>query len=207
LRKLNEIMAEENYTNELDADFWNARWLHDQTGWDVGQASPPIMTFMQDFPQHDAKILIPGCGNAYEAEALVELGFTSITLLDISEEAVRRLKEKYRHLPQIKVLQGNFFEHDGTYDLIIEQTFFCAQVLERREEYVKKMQELLTPKGKLIGVLFNRDFGPIGPPFGGNEAEYRSLFEPFFAIHKMEPCYNSIRPRAGSELFIHLIRK
>ncbi|MCS7037470.1 MAG: SAM-dependent methyltransferase, partial [Saprospiraceae bacterium] len=55
----------------------------------------------------------------------------------------------------------------------------------------------------LAGVLFDRDFEG-GPPFGGHAEEYRALFEPLFRIHTLEPCYNSIPPRAGAEVFIIL---
>ncbi len=195
------------YTNELDADFWNQRWLDGTTGWDIGYASPPITEFMAGYGDKNASILIPGCGNAYEAEYLANDGFSDITLLDIAPEAVRRLKDKFTLSKAVTVLCGNFFEHDGKYDLILEQTFFCAQVLERREEYVSKVHSLLNPGGVLAGVLFGVDFGGGGPPFGGDAAEYRKLFESYFDIEIMEPCYNSIKPRAGSELFIFMKRK
>lgn len=200
-------MGNEQYTNELDANFWNLRWQTGRIGWDIGCAAPPITEFMQNYENKDAAILIPGCGNAYEAEFLVEKGFTNITLIDIAEEAVKQLKVKFKDASQVTILNEDFFKHQGKYDLIIEQTFFCAQVLPRRTEYVQKIHSLLNPSGKLMGVLFGVDFGPEGPPFGGNINEYRSLFESLFEINKLESCYNSIKPRAGSELFIELTKK
>lgn len=200
-------LKEAHFVNELDAAFWNRRWESGQTGWDIGKASPPIADFINQYPDKNAAVLIPGCGNAYEAEYLVSKGFQNITLLDIAPEAVSRLKEKFKAAQQVKVLCGDFFLHKGKYDLIFEQTFFCAQVLQRRDAYVRQMADLLNPNGKLVGVLFGVDFGISGPPFGGNLSEYQKLFRPFFTIKKMEPCYNSIAPRAGAELFIHLIKK
>jgi len=32
------------------------------------------------------------------------------------------------------------------------------------------------------------------------------IFKPFFSVVSMEPCYNSIGPRAGTELFIQLTK-
>lgn len=196
-----------NFENELDASFWNERWRTEQTGWDVGYASPPVTHYMDQYENKNAALLIPGCGNAYEAEYIVKKGFTNITLVDISEVAVSKLKNKFKGLSQIKVICEDFFKHKGKYDLIIEQTFFCAQVLERRKEYVEKMHSILNNKGRLAGVLFGVVFEKPGPPFGGEEMEYRVLFEPYFHIHKMEACYNSIPPRAGAELFINLEKK
>ena len=43
----------------------------------------------------EAKILIPGCGNTYEAEYLLEQGFTNITVIDIAPTLVENLKKKY----------------------------------------------------------------------------------------------------------------
>jgi copper chaperone CopZ len=72
-----------------------------------------------------------------------------------------------------------------------------------RPKYVWKMHQLLAPKGKIVGLLFNRDFEE-GPPFGGNKVEYTNLFSGAFTIQKMEVCTNSVAPRANSELFIEL---
>ena len=93
--------------------------------------------------------------------------------------------------------------HQGKYDLIIEQTFFCALDPLHRSAYAIKMNELLSKSGKLVGLLFDRSF-VSGPPFGGSEEEFRKLFSQHFRLKTMERCYNSIEPRKGSELFINL---
>ena len=97
------------FENELDASFWNQRWISGQTGWDIGYASPPLVKFMEGYPNKDAAILSPGCGNAYEAAHFADNGFSNITLVDISEEAVSRLREKFKHTPQIKIHCEDFF--------------------------------------------------------------------------------------------------
>ncbi len=195
------------HTNELNADFWNHRWKSGLTGWDIGYASPPLVEYMSQYEDKSVSILIPGCGNSYEAENLLSKGFDDITLIDISEELTNRLRERFKKAPQIKVIYEDFFNHVGQYDLILEQTFFCAQILERREEYVSHVASLLKRGGRLVGVLFNVDFGKEGPPFGGDENEYRKLFSGLFDIRVMSPCYNSIPPRAGSELFVVMVKK
>jgi SAM-dependent methyltransferase len=202
-----EQTAKENFENELDASFWNQRWHTGQTGWDIGYASPPITQYLEHYTNKNAAILIPGCGNAYEAEYLATNGFTNVTLVDIAEEAVARLAEKFKNTPQVKVLCEDFFHHQGQYDLIIEQTFFCAQVLERRKEYVQKMASLLRENGLLMGVLFGVHFEKQGPPFGGNKETYEVLFRSYFQIEKLATCYNSIHPRAGTELFFVFKKK
>lgn len=194
-------------TSSLDKNYWDNRWANAETGWDIGYASPAIVKYMEQFPDKDASILIPGCGNAYEAMSLVEMGFQHIVLLDISEQAVNKLRERFGAMPEVKLVCDDFFRHTGAYDLIIEQTFFCALDPSLRPAYVRKANSLLKEGGQLIGLLFNRDFEAAGPPFGGHKEEYLNLFMPHFHIHKMEPCYNSIPPRASFELFVNLLKK
>ena len=196
--------SDASFENSLNQDFWNKRWENQQTGWDIGYASPAIVEYMKHYPNKDAAILIPGCGNAYEAESMLEMGFTHITLMDIADIAVERLIEKFRFTDRIQVLCEDFFQHQGTYDLIVEQTFFCAHLPERREELAQKAASLLNDNGKMIGLLFNREFEKQGPPFGGRREDYIPLFETYFSKVHMEECYNSIPPRAGAELFIQL---
>lgn len=191
----------------LDSAYWNTRWENQQTGWDVGYASPAIVDYMHAYPDKNAAILIPGCGNAYEAEQLVAKGFTDITLIDIAPKACALLEEKFAGVPAIKILCTDFFAHTGHYDVMIEQTFFCAIPTDRRSDYAYRSAALLNPNGRIIGLLFNRSFEQQGPPFGGTAAEYESIFTPYFDRATMEPCRNSIPPRAGSELFVNLVKK
>ncbi|EEI94325.1 thiopurine S-methyltransferase (TPMT) [Sphingobacterium spiritivorum ATCC 33300] len=193
--------------NPLDQNYWDERWLKNETGWDMGQASPAITKYMEQYPNKNAAILIPGCGNAYEAEYLLVKGFMNITLIDIAPKAVETLKEKFSGTPQVKVLCGDFFGHEGNYDLIIEQTFFCAIPPGRRKEYAEKTASLLNENGKIIGVLFDKQFNQSFPPFGGCPCEYKPIFEPHFTIKTMDGCYNSIPSRTKSEVFINLIKK
>ncbi|WP_312555577.1 methyltransferase domain-containing protein [Empedobacter brevis] len=189
---------------ELNENFWNSKYIHHETGWDLKAPSTPLKEYIDQLENKNSRILIPGCGNAYEADYLLEQGFTAITLIDISEVIVKTIKEKFKNKAAIKVLHQDFFTLEGEFDLILEQTFFCALDPELRQKYSIKMNELLAENGKLVGVLFNRDFGNDTPPYGGNKAEYQTYFNDYFDFKVMENCYNSIPPRAGSELFINL---
>lgn len=191
---------------KFDQDYWNDKWEKSQIGWDIGNASTAISEYFLQVENKALKILIPGCGNAHEAELLLGEGFKNITLLDISPKACELISKKFSSA-EVEVVCEDFFVHEGQYDLIVEQTFFCALEPRLRVEYVKKMHELLTENGKIVGLLFNRDFGKPTPPFGGREAEYRALFEDFFEIKTLERCYNSIKPRENTELFINFSKK
>ncbi len=188
----------------LSQEYWNNRYLQHQTGWDIGTVSTPLKEYIDQLSDKQISILIPGGGNSYEALYLLEQGFTDVTVIDLAPAVTEKLKKQTEsYQSHITIITGDFFELNGQYDLILEQTFFCAIDPALREHYVTKMSELLKPKGKLVGVLFNRSF-EAGPPFGGSEAEYRALFASTFHQIHIEPCYNSISPRSGSELFVVL---
>ena len=193
--------------NPNDQSYWDAQWANNTTRWDIGHAAPAITEYMDQYENKDAAILIPGCGNAYEAAFLIKSGFTNITLIDISPTAISIIKEKFAFAPQVKILCCDFFEHQGNYDLIIEQTFFCAIPPNKRNDYAMKTASLLNVNGKIIGLLFDQIFPKQGPPFGGSKVEYIKTLEPYFDIITMENCYNSIKPRANSEVFINLKKK
>jgi SAM-dependent methyltransferase len=185
---------------ETSKDFWNSRWETGQTGWDIGTTAPAFINYFSDFSQKNAAILIPGCGSGYEAEFLVSAGYTNITLIDIAPKAVERLNKKFENNHNIHIICGDFFEHQGQYDYLLEQTFFCAINPALRSDYVKKAHAILRPKGKIIAVLFDRSFEG-GPPFSGSKQEYIELFMPYFKITSLETNQRSIPQRMGTEVF------
>lgn len=191
----------------MNKDYWNERYAAGQTGWDLGKASPPLEDYIKQLGNKDLKILLPGCGNGYEALLMAELGFTNLTVLDIAPLAVEKLQDRLQSYPSVRILCEDFFEHVDNYDLILEQTFFCALPPSMREQYVQKMAELLVPQGKLVGLLFATEFDKAGPPFGGTTEEYLQLFSPYFTDAILEPCRNSIRPRQGNELFVKWVKR
>lgn len=191
----------------LDARFWTAKYKNQETGWDLGQVSPPLKAYFDQLKNKDLKILIPGGGNSYEAEYLHAQGFKKVYAADLSETPLLNLKRRVPTFPNHHLLHTDFFELKDRFDLIIEQTFFCALNPSLRPKYVKKMSQLLKPSGHLVGLLFNATLNNDKPPFGGNQQEYKVLFSKHFNLEIMEPCHNSIKPRLGSELFIKLSPK
>lgn len=183
--------------------FWQKRYTENRTGWDLGDISPPIRAYFDQVKNRELKILFPGCGNAYEAEYLHQNGFTNIYVLDFAEQPLLALKQRCSDFPADHIISADFFNHKGSYDIIVEQTFFSAIDPSDRQKYAQNVYELLKPGGKYVGVLFDVEF-PDGPPFGGSQDEYRGYFELYFSHVQMEPCYNSISPRSGAELFIML---
>lgn len=192
---------------KLDATTWNLRYQNNETGWDIGYASTPLVSYFQSLNDKNIDILIPGGGNGHEVTWLFEHGFNKVHLLDWAPEPLQRFAKKYPNFPTENLICSDFFEHQGQYDLIVEQTFFCAIDPALRKQYVNKIQELLKPGGKLAGVMFGVPLNDDHPPFGGSLEEYQKLFADQFTILHMEPCSNSIAPRMGNELFVEMTKK
>jgi methyl halide transferase len=190
------------HATTLDSKYWDRRYREGNTGWDIGSVSPPLKEYILTLSNKDINILIPGAGNCYEAAFLWDQGFKNITILDFASSLIQKLRNKWQHHMGVRLLSQDFFEHEGCYDLILEQTFFCAISPEKRPEYVRKMFELLAPGGTLTGVMFNVDFEQEGPPFGGHIQEYQSHFTSYFPDVLFAPCHHSILPRQGREVLI-----
>ncbi|MEJ8802654.1 methyltransferase [Pontibacter sp. H249] len=189
---------------DFDAGYWQKRYLQNNTGWDTGSITPPLKSYFDQLQNKDLRLLIPGCGNAYEAEYLHNNGFKNVFLVDVAPAPLQNFARRMPDFPREHLLNQDFFELEEEYDLIVEQTFFCALDPALRPAYAQKMASLLAPGGKLVGLLFDTNFQKPGPPFGGSREEYKSYFEPYFKFRHFETAYNSIPPRQDNELFILL---
>ena len=191
--------------------FWTNRYEKKATGWDIGYPSTPIKTYIDQLASKDLKILIPGAGNAYEAEYLFANGFEQVYVMDVALQPLKDFQERNPSFPSNQLLHENFFHHQGQYDLIVEQTFFCSfpPTAENRMAYAEHMWNLLKAGGKLVGLWFSFPLRPNQdrPPYGGLRSEYFQYFEPKFVIKTFEPAYNSIKPRMENELFGIFVKK
>ena len=192
---------------DLDRDFWQQRYADGTTGWDLGAVSPPLKAYFDQLTDKDLRILIPGGGRSYEAEHLHKAGFRNVFVIDLTSAPFEDLLARCPDFLEEHLITGDFFAHDGSYDLIVEQTFFCALDPALRERYVEHMHRLLAPGGKLIGVLFDDPLNDDHPPFGGNQDEYLALWRPVFGEVLLERCHNSVPPRAGRELWLKAAKR
>jgi len=184
--------------------YWDKTYENNRAGWDIGYVSTPLKAYFDQLKDKELQILIPGAGNAYEAEYLWKQGFKNVFVLDFSNAAMQSFLKRCPDFPQSHAFTTDFFSHQGQYDLLVEQTFFTSLLPSQREAYAIKTAQLLKPGGKLMGVVFNHWFEHDGPPYGGTEEEYRQLFLPHFILKVFETAYNSIKPRRNRELFLLL---
>ena len=194
-------------TMKLTSKYWEERYQQGEDKWDVGEISTPIKEYIDQITDKKIKILIPGAGNGYEFEYLIKNGFKNSFVVDYAETPLENIKKRIPDLNENQVINSDFFELEGKFDLIIEQTFFCALNPELREEYVRKMKSILNPKGKIAGLLFQFPLTTEGPPFGGSKEEYIALFQKDFNSITMETAHNSIAPRKNKELFVIFEKK
>ena len=191
----------------LTNKYWQERYEKGDTGWDIGAPSPPLKAYLEQVEDKNKALLIPGAGHGYELEYALSLGFTNITVLDYAEAPLQAIRNRLTENEYFRLVQSDFFDHHDSYDLMLEQTFFCALSPLLRGDYVTHMHALLKPGGKLVGLLFQFPLTESGPPFGGSATEYLERFEPLFSIQTLETCYNSIPPRQGNELFFIFNKK
>jgi len=192
--------------NKADLEkYWTERYKDQKTGWDIGYPSTPLKAYIDQLENKSIKILLPGAGNSYEAEYLHNSGFLNVYVLDIAQAPLDALLKRVPSFPKEHILKSDFFDLQGNFDLILEQTFFCSfpPTEQNRNNYSKQMHNLLSEEGKLVGLWFDIPLtgDMVKRPFGGTKDLYLQYLSPYFKTHTFAPCYNSIAPRAGSELF------
>lgn len=192
---------------KLNKEYWEERYKQQLTGWDIGYISTPIKVYIDQLEDKNIRVLIPGAGNSYEVEYLYKNGFKNVYVIDIAKSPLQNLKMRVPLFPDEQLIEGDFFDLNMKFDLILEQTFFCALNPQARKDYAQRVHDLLNKDGKIAGLLFNFPLTEEGPPFGGTKKEYLMYFEPLFKIKVFEVCYNSIKPRDGKELFFIFEKK
>lgn len=186
----------------LNKDFWEGRYARNNLGWDIGYVSTPLKEYIDQLENKNLKILVPGAGNGYEVVYLHNSGFKNVHVIDLARQPLDKIKAEIQEFPRSQLIYGDFFNLEiQDFDLILEQTFFCALNPELRKNYVQKMFQLLKPGGRLAGLLFDFPLTLNGPPFGGSLKEYKELFHSTFTINTLARANNSIPPRKDKELF------
>tara|TARA_B110000091_G_C13750203_1_gene447319 strand:- start:600 stop:1181 length:582 start_codon:yes stop_codon:yes gene_type:complete len=191
----------------LSESFWENKYKLNKIGWDLGEVSPPLKAYFDQLTNKDLKILIPGGGNSHEAEYLFNNGFKNVYVVDLSKTALDNIKSRVPNFPDEQLILGDFFNLKSTFDLVIEQTFFCAINTSLRENYALKMKDLLNKNGKLVGLMFDAVLNEKHPPFGGSKNEYRTYFESYFSMEIFTKCYNSFHNRQEMELFLKFVKE
>ncbi len=192
---------------KLDETYWENRYQANSSRWDLGVVSPPIKDLIDSLQNKSQRILIPGGGNSWEAEYMHRQGFTNVFVVDLAISPLENLAYKVPSFPKEHIIQEDFFKFEGSFDLIIEQTFFCAIDPKLRENYVKKVHQLLRKGVKIRGLLFDAPLNNDKPPFGVIKSSILNCSLLFFEIITIKKTTKSIESRLGRELFFEMIKK
>jgi len=199
-------MNEKEYSKED----WQGHYESNDLGWDLGEVAPPFVQLWQEEKLPVGKVLVPGCGRGHEVVFLAENGF-EVTAIDFSEGAITHLENalKERNLKG-RVLHQDFFSlddsHDGVYDLVLEQTFFCAIAPRQRQDYALNVARILKPGGMLVGLFYHTD-KEGGPPYNTTREDIESSFSKNFEIQQLDKTSLSAEQRKDKEWLGILKRK
>ena len=162
------------------SDFWESRYRDHTTPWDAGKVPDALREYVMRI-KTGSRILIPGCGSAYEAGYLAENGF-DVLAIDFSPAAVELAKKNLSGFGDI-VRLADFFEFDygKPYDVIYERAFLCALPPRMWPQYAPRTAQLLRPGGELAGFFFLRETEK-GPPFGTTPEALHALLAPHFDL-------------------------
>ena len=111
----------------------------------------------------EAKMIDIGGGDSYLVDALLERGFTNITLLDISAKAIDRIKERLGDKAnQVTFIVSDIldFNPSETYDLWHDRASFHFQTDERQiAKYANIVASAVARKGHMVIGTFSEN-GP-----------------------------------------------
>ena len=148
--------------------FWNAKYTGSHTPWDLGEVSEAALKLVESHFPPEGRVLVPGCGRGYEALWLERLGYR-VTAVDFADEPIRFLREEAGRLGlRPEILQEDIFllptRLNSAFDVILEQTCFCAIDPTLYDEYERMAHRLLKAGGSLLGVFMEVE-GIEGPPY------------------------------------------
>ncbi len=179
------------------SEFWESRYRDKVTPWDAGKVPAALQEYARNLSP-GARVLIPGCGSAYEAAYLSDKGF-DVLAIDFSPAAVEAARKNLGGF-RAMVRQADFFKFDfgRPSDVIYERAFLCALPRTKWRGYADRCAELLKPNGIIGGFFFLADTAR-GPPFGTSPAELDALLMRQFERVDDQPVTDSIEVFAGKE--------
>ena len=196
--------------NGYTQEDWKRHYDEDDLGWDLGQVAPPFVNLLESKAIFPGKTLVPGCGRGHEVIFLAENGF-EVTAVDFSLGAINYLKSTVQERKlKCEILHMSFFEidavHNGTFDVVIEQTFFCAISPEQRTSYVSTVARALKQGGMLAGLFYHTG-EEGGPPFNTTREDIVKHFSDSFEIRQLITAEDSAERRKNKEWLVILVKK
>lgn len=187
----------------LPAGMWEERYQTGETGWDLGGPPPALVALIEDLGETGLRVLVPGAGRAHDAIAWARAGH-HVTAVDYAPSAVAAAQANAAEAGvQLTVAEVDLFDLPasfiGAFDLVWEQTCYCAILPKQRDAYVAAMAQVLHPGGRFFGLLWNHG-KPDGPPFDVTPEDVRERFPPAFEVVRTDPVRQSVPSRENEFL-------
>jgi len=196
---------------QLSPDYWNGLYLKGEMGWDLGEVSPPFVALHRSGRiAPPCRVVVPGCGAGWEVAWLAREGY-QVTGLDFAPEALAHTRARLKasgvtaDLVRADMLAPPK-ELWGRFDVLLEQTCFCAVDPSRRDDYVTGAWRLLAPGGRLLGLFYASGVAD-GPPFHTDPDEVPRRFGNYFDVRSMQLTPHSHERRRGREWLGELVRR
>jgi SAM-dependent methyltransferase len=193
-----------------DEKFWSAVYKDQPNpNWDLQGHSVVLRDILAQLKLPRSRILILGAGRGHDAAFLAQQGHL-VTAVDISPEAESQFREKYGNIRNVTYLVQDFFTlpskmHEA-YDVVFEQTCFCAIDPLKRNELIKIWRRVLVEEGHLLGIFFMQE-PKMGPPFGSTEFELFQRMKKGWDFLYWTRWRNSIPDRVARELVVYAQKK
>ena len=193
-----------------DPQFWNERYLENNTKWDLGSSTPILVNYLK-IKNSIGKVCVLGCGNGHDALEFSKYK-NEVYSVDFSTEALKNLKDKSedKNLKLHLINQDIFALPDlykNYFDMIYEYTCYCAIDPNRREEYFEMVHTILKKGGLFFGIMIPLDkemYNEEGPPFGVSINQVLTLISGKFEVVSNNFSEFSIEPRKGREKVVVL---
>ena len=181
-----------------EAEFWDLRYAAHFAPWDAGKVPAQLREFARA-PRAERRVLVPGCGSAWDVRCLAENGW-EVLGIDFSHEAIEAARAILGPFAG-RARQADFFAPipEAPFDVVYERAFLCALPRRSWREWGRRLAELVRPGGLLAGYFFF-DAGERGPPFPlHSQDELDRLLAPAFDRVIDEAVPDSIPVFAGKE--------
>lgn len=181
-----------------DPEFWDLRYGARFAPWDAGRVPEQLRAFVEGAGA-PRRVLVPGCGSAWEVGYLAERGW-DVLGIDFSEAAVQAAAAVLgRHAARVR--RADFFApiEGAPFDVVYERAFLCALPRRLWPAWGRRVADLVAPGGLLAGYFYF-DAGSRGPPFPlHSQGELAQLLGGAFIRTEDAPVDDSIPVFQGRE--------
>ncbi len=198
-----------------DADFWQRRFLQQQTPWDRNAPGPQIAAWVADGTlRAGLRVAVPGCGSGHDVLALAQAG-CEVSAIDYADAAITLTQQRLATgNAQARVERADVltWQPDVPLDAVYEQTCWCALHPDHWSAYTAQLRAWLRPGGALLlmAMQCRRDGaseGRIeGPPYHMDINAVRALLPATQWMWPAPPYPAVPHPAGWTELAIVLRR-